>query len=259
MTEDIDIEALIADGFLIVRDFIPQERLEALRLTCEASPTAYWCPSDLLASVELCDVLFSRNSMNLALRLLGTKATFLPNFTVRRNARTDWHIDSAFVNDLGGTGNTPRFLQCAVYLQDNSVEYGGGIDAIKGSHRRCLIDGEQYVPAEVIRFPQRTLASKAGDLVIWDARLLHRSTPLPLTDLKANKYGIHWTLASSPDFAKPFLDHMYRRSQSNYDKARKEDTRYSAICNLRFPADYPQSTVSVILGADMQVASFISH
>jgi hypothetical protein len=252
---EIDTNALIDDGYLVVPGFIPQERIQALRSACDANPTDYWTPGDVLANAELSDVIFSERSAEVVHRLLGVQAICFPNFTVRRNARTDWHIDNAFIDDLGGTAIAPRFLQCAVYLQDNNAVSGGGIDAVRGSHRRHVFDGRQYIQADVIRFPQRRLPSRAGDLVIWDARLLHRSTPLSATPLEKDKYGIHWTLARSVEFAEPFLDHIQRRAQSDYDKARGEDRRYAAICELRFPQDFPEELVRAIKRSGLQMVS----
>lgn len=252
----IDANALIDDGYLVVPGFVAQERIPALRAACDANPMNYWTPGDVLANPELSEVIFSRRSAEIAHRLLGARAICFPNFTVRRNARTDWHIDNAFIDDLGGTALAPRFLQCTVYLQENHTDTGGGLDAVKGSHRRHVFDGRQYIPAEVIRFPQRRLASRAGDLVIWDARLLHRSTPLPADPLEKAKYGIHWTLAQSAEFARPFLDHIHRRAQSEYDKSRGEDRRYAAICELRFPEDYPEETVRAISRSGLTVVSY---
>lgn len=260
--DELHPAALRRDGYVVIPGFVPATCVAALRAACDAGCAGiadtpdYWTPRQLLARRALADVVFSAESGRVARGLLGEATVFLPNFTMRRNARTDWHLDAAFVGELGGTGDTPNFLQCAVYLQPNSTEDGGGLDAILGSHRREAFGGRQYVPAEVLRFPQRRLASAAGDLVVWDARLLHRSTPLPAQP-RAPKYALHWTLAREPALARPFLEHIRRRALSDHDRASGQDRRYAAICELQFPSDFAPALARDMAGSGIRLASFV--
>jgi len=137
-------------------------------------------------------LLFHEPALEVLRSLLGE------NFVVLREAAAHfemfggWHKDTTSQERAGETFQwRPDFLMVEVsyYLQDNSEEYGGGLDIQPGSHRepdyfvnppktsvlrrvRARLLGAPHESKKVISIP-----SKAGDLVIFHFRANHRATP----------------------------------------------------------------------------------
>jgi hypothetical protein len=99
-----------------------------------------------------------------------------------------WHKDTTAQERAGHTFHwDPDYLmvEVAYYLQDNSEEYGGGVDVQPGTHQQR----DRYATPKKADLYRRirdrvfgesndslSVPSKAGDLVIFDFRLNHRAT-----------------------------------------------------------------------------------
>jgi len=95
-----------------------------------------------------------------------------------------WHVDS---NSEGAKEYLLRkgygFAKVGVYFQDNSAVNGGGVDVAPGSHRFPKLGGlsTRFFLKKVINIIQIVVSSKsvltqAGDILIFDSRLQHRSS-----------------------------------------------------------------------------------
>jgi Phytanoyl-CoA dioxygenase (PhyH) len=248
-------------GYLVIPGFLPDKQVESLRGVCErltgGNGVAAMTASVFLATPDLTQVVFSKVTLELCKELLAHDSFVLyPNLTVRANAATDWHIDAAFKDGLAGIQSNPDFLQCAVYLQDNQPREGGGIDVVPRSHVRLQSGGCEYVPAASlnIEMQARRVDSHAGDLVVWDARLLHRSS-LRTAHITRDKLAIHWTVSRSTSGAVQFLEHLVRRGVARSNMNPDLIKRYQDIADIRYPDYIPTEACSALKDSNIFFAT----
>jgi ectoine hydroxylase-related dioxygenase (phytanoyl-CoA dioxygenase family) len=213
--------------------------------------------SSFLAKPNLTQLVSSKTTLALCKELPShDRLVLYPNLTVRANAATDWHIDAAFTGELAGLQPHPDFLQCAVYLQDNPPGEGGGIDVVPRSHVRLQADGSEYAPAASlnIEVQARRVESSAGDLVVWDARLLHRSS-LRIGPAARDKLAIHWTVSRSTLGAVQFLEHLVRRGVARNGMNPNLIERYQDIAAIRYPDHLPAEACSALQASDVFFAT----
>jgi hypothetical protein len=156
------------------------------------------------------------------------------------------------------------FAKIGVYLQDNTAETGGGIDIYEGGHRwvgNGIFFRYQFYKRWLRPFMGRRMKrmdTKAGDVLIFDCRLPHRSTTaegLNLADYtesedgtvavpeEKSKYAIYWEVSKAGD-EKHFIANAKKRAEKE-EMARPLDF-YRPRCSylgLVYPDDYPPALV----------------
>lgn len=124
--------------------------------------------------------------------VLGEDFVFINEFALHDSFYVGWHTDTA--TPEGKVGHefhwSPCFcvVQIAIYLQDNTVNGGGGLDVVPGSYVRddtfaASLRREHGLPP-VDRMPAPaepyrdgvTLRTQAGDLVFFHLRSSHRAS-----------------------------------------------------------------------------------
>jgi ectoine hydroxylase-related dioxygenase (phytanoyl-CoA dioxygenase family) len=127
--------------------------------------------------------------------LLGDDFVWLPEMAVHDSRYGHWHKDTTPMERDGlDFHEQPGFkmVQCAIYFQEND-EYGGGLDVVPRSHT----EPDHTPPAPKLTFLDRvrgklgfakpgppppeepnaiSIASSAGDLVIFNVLLNHQAT-----------------------------------------------------------------------------------
>jgi hypothetical protein len=178
--------------------------------------------------------------------LLGDPVVVIPETALHKNFFSNWHRDT----------NAPRrdrqrfylkrdfaMLQCAIYLQDNSPELGGGLDVIPRSQTDVALDrfedeiervasrfpGWARIPRQILRrsgaAPRRLLESRRqpmtvpirlGDVVLFDVRIAHRATP-PLPDRKRDidKFAFFFLCSANTAAVESYV--TYIRDVRNYE------------------------------------------
>ncbi|HYN08691.1 MAG TPA: phytanoyl-CoA dioxygenase family protein [Vicinamibacterales bacterium] len=240
------IDAFQRTGYMC-RPLLSAPQVQQLREICD---TAYHETGDremlvsrFLANPSLSALPFSEPVIDTLTLLLGFGCHLFPNFTVRSGLYADWHIDAGFKNADARDPQT-TFVQCAVYLQDNDLKSGGGLDVVPGSHvLPPVTDGTTLTQRLLEQVQARhSIGNKAGDLVVWDARLLHRGTPATDAPVRL-KFGIHWTVACASAAIDDFMRHLIRRSTVMRDGEVRIVPRYAEMANVQYPANYPASVV----------------
>ena len=173
------------------------------------------------------------------------------------NDRPDkgWHIDAGheflarylFKPEYG-------FCKVGIYTEANSIEFGGGIDVEIGGHKsfRCLGNGNIGYAASLLYYwfdrifisflrKKTILATEPGDVVIFDSRLPHRSTPRQKTRKnKMNpKISIYWEIAKDESNARIFM-------RTAMKLAATDETNFGHYCKYlgyHFPTDDPKHYV----------------
>lgn len=258
---DWTVEQFTKNGFAVVPNAISSEDIKALRTIASRmwrGQKFYTMPiKKVLEHTELSTIIFRNQIVDNIKAVLRGDVVFYPNLTVRQAAVSEWHIDEAFrTGTLGGQGEIPSFVQCSIYLQDNSDEYGGGLDVIPESHLIDSVDPRNI--GDFIRDLKKRatrINSKAGDLVFWDGRLIHRGTPR-LSHREDGAFAIQWAASHHLADGEAYMAHFYKRIRKiGTDDAEFIDGRYREIVNLRFPSDFPEEFVVMAKAARVRIGS----
>ncbi|WP_242218900.1 phytanoyl-CoA dioxygenase family protein [Bacillus cereus group sp. BfR-BA-01380] len=249
------LEELAEKGYTIVRNVLTASEVEKARDILDKldSPLSAIVPSEVLSMPLLNTVPFKEKVISAFKGIFGGAYVVYPNFTVRQNVYVPWHLDVAFHNEVGGIGDKPNFLQCAIYLQDNNND--GGIDVIPGSHKRIKINGQYYTPSENLDVFSRskTVDSRAGDLVLFDGRTLHASSGNGVSNQSSKKkYGLFFTASSFNANKEQMLQHLFNRK--DVKKVTGEivkDPRFEDMKTLEFPVSYPEVAIKAAENGDI--------
>jgi Phytanoyl-CoA dioxygenase (PhyH) len=219
------------DGYLLVPGVLSPEQVNLLRdffrrkFLSPDGPKYLGDGKGLLFDVfnrypEVRWLLFHPPTLAVLRDLLG------PDFVVLREAAAHyqqfgtWHKDTTSQENAGHRfqwDGDYLFVEVAYYLQDNSPEFGGGLDVERGSHRmpdRFRVPRSRFgrgvkkiqsLFGRVVKKIQKTfirpttraysIPNKAGDLVIFDFRINHRATPQPSSPLREDREKIAVFLA----------------------------------------------------------------
>jgi hypothetical protein len=131
--------------------------------------------------------------------------------------------------------------QCALSLQDNGPQTGGGLSVVPGSHREprprsTLVDAAER-EAWIAARPQQPIPSRAGDLVVFDTRIDHRATPRTQPEGQPSKLALFFMAARDNRHASMYIDFIRRRADYAYlrdYKVSAEAAAAAAGAGLRF-------------------------
>lgn len=174
-----------------------------------------------------------------------------------------------------------RMCKCGIYLQDNTVEWGGGIEIVPGAYKAPLRTGHTVFDTKARRLYQAFLTPlkrsvvklNAGDFVTFHALLPHRGT-LPKAALKLKdhvnvedstaklppehtKYVIYYNVSRS-HCAHTYLEHSFKRAQRDdlipARQGKKIDMFFSDFPGLRYPNDFHPGAQHLIEANGLKMA-----
>ncbi len=208
---------LSQDGYFITPQILSSDIIEMLWRDLEVyfkkSSTMIMPPRDFFKIPHLSKIPFLPVTVAALKAQLGDDFVTIPEYVVQANKFGGWHTDA------GNQGTAelcykPDYMQiqCAIYLQDNDKINGGGLDVKKKGHREYLTF---LPPFGIIRrgvrsimrriTPTYSIPSKAGDLLGFHFRLLHRATP---QSSKRQKFAIFWVAEKNTPEIQPYLEHL---------------------------------------------------
>lgn len=261
------------DGYIVVRDILSTETVAGLRELLSGyfvGDGAIEMPvDDFLAEPNLWSVVLTDRVLEPLRQLLPDDFVFYPNMTVRKSLYVGWHVDTAF----DGPGKPwvwdPQFrhVQGAIYLQDNTPDFSGGIDVRVGSHRPALpwLRGDHPVNRLATGLTNRFLRrqvrvdSRAGDLVLWHARTAHRSSSVPPgPETGAGpKLGIFFSCARNDPFSvHKYLTHLLGQAVQLKNGSPVFVDRYRKVLDIRYPASFPNEFQERAEHHELGVATF---
>ncbi|MEU1419893.1 phytanoyl-CoA dioxygenase family protein [Kitasatospora sp. NPDC005751] len=253
VSAQVSAEDFARRGYVILRGVLDAPEVERARALCSGYLTGTgsqeMLTSDFLADDFLAGIVLRERVVRAAKELLGEDHPVLyPNCTARKNVYVPWHVDATFVGPTASYVWEPGFahVQCGLYLQDNDPVGGGGIDVVRASHLMSF-DGYGTTEAE-FDIPARTVGesdlrervdTRAGDVVMWNARLMHTSTTV-LRDPGREKFGVFFS------YARPHVRDNHRfLSQIAVDSMRTMNgvsrliPRLAEIARMRYPESFP--------------------
>lgn len=238
---------LLLKGYCVIDDIIPNNLIHDLRrkhlqyftndatLTCE----------EFLGDSELSRIIFSDGLVTAISEVIGKNFCLYPDFTLRKNLYIPWHNDTPYLTDKERIESAEAdMVQASVYLQDNTIDNGGGLDIIEGSHHSRASDEINFLSSQM-------MASKAGSLVLWDSRIWHKSREQTQASSQIPKLAIQWTVSRNTKFSKHFLNYLKDRIMSRKQhvidiNSTREINYLNSILELKYPSSFSKSQLDII-------------
>ncbi len=216
MSHSIHLENLKKQGFFIIPNVLSQNDVEALKDKAIHIFKIYGGgairPTIFLKEKLISKIFFQEKISNLLKEIFSDDEIIYlyPNITIRNNLYINWHTDDLFFKEKVQDENSlPEFYMFNIYLQDNSREAGGGLDVMPGTHRL-----NKEVKKEIILSADEaanySILSKAGDLIVFDYRVIHRGT-MPITERNSHRLALQWTVSTSDKLANIYLTYLLSR------------------------------------------------
>jgi hypothetical protein len=227
---NIDFKNFRKNGYIAFQSGLSTSEISQLRNflleNIKDGESCEYCIDFALQNDNIFKTLFLKQIIK-KLKNLSNEIYYLADLNIQINKinvsgkNKGWHIDSNFEDYLKADYlflEEYRFYKIGIYLQDNSLQFGGGIDIKKGSHksfknfdRRTLNvlhkDLINKIPRKKYRVPL-----KAGDVVIFDSRLAHASSSSQMSTDKIKtknmKIVLYWDVAGRLEDAQNYLNAM---------------------------------------------------
>ncbi len=256
------------NGFMIIRNVLPKDKVSFLRKKLLGDVRRGFKGSKgidyVLGVPELYEYQFSWSITRALQNIFESEVYYLNDLNLQFNNADNrgksggWHIDanselSRFVDYL--FHKTYKVCKVGIYLQDNSLEFGGGIDvevggykAFRDTHIRYLNLAAYVLDRKLLsRFRQKIrVPIQAGDCVIFDSRLPHASSlarmqeaEVPIDKLKITLY---WDVAGSENDAQRFYKNSVIRAFTDQDGG----AFFTNYLRYHFPDSYPASYVNLV-------------
>lgn len=204
------------------------------------------------------DLFFGNKELIKKIKELFKDPIYLPDLNIQINRidqkgfKRGWHLDCGTEYALKRDylfDEHYEFLKVGIYLQDDTLDYGGGIEVQPKSHQPFFKYGRNHFSRMLLFlrvtfptiFPSKRVKVKSGDVILFDSRLQHRSSS-SLIDFKiagANnaKLTIYWTVAGSKYLAESYYSALIGKS---IDPTAPDSSRnfYATIFSRRYPSDF---------------------
>jgi hypothetical protein len=273
-------------GFVIVRSLLSSDEVESLRsfiqdkLALHGNKRFIYC-HQAYQYPELYLLPFKEKVVTTAKHILGEDLCYYPDMVVQYNSfgNPGWHTDAGsegYASYL--LGPDYRFVKCGIYLQNNTLDLGGGIFAVPKAHKFPVRTGNPRVDfffkklmeklSIRFSFPLKPVRvdTKAGDLLIFDSRLPHAPTcPKNIHELKMDaksyvtgipkengKMVIYWD-ASNKKMKDDYLENIKRKAKSEKEG---DECHFSAQAKHYFPSDFADDFKSKARECGIEIGCF---
>jgi ectoine hydroxylase-related dioxygenase (phytanoyl-CoA dioxygenase family) len=241
-------------GFVIIPDVLPRKHMITLRKSYKKSLRKHQLqtltPSQFLQEIDIAQTIFQPVVVDTIRHLTHSHYCMYPDFTIRENLYIPWHTDAAHLPfDVANDGASADFIQCSIYLQNNTHLTGGGLRVIPGSHLWTHVDRANPNKTDQLSGNDGELMhSKAGDLVLWDSRIIHKS--VENKNPKVPKLAIQWTISSQEKNALSYINYLQQRKEKTAahvsDTGERENAFINDIEHISYPTSFPSALRSSI-------------
>ena len=261
----------------------------------DAHPTEQLRPTELLEHLpEVVSLQFSPAIVEVARQIYGDDFHYVNDIHIQRNQKlieghAGWHIDASSNFALRYLNNALdihryRFAKIGVYLQSGDCPIGGSVDIVPKTHRigriarglmlRLLESklnrlfskiGNRLGFAKLFGAVSMDLRLQPGDCMIFDCRLVHRSSPVlgrgkrtsPVGEVPDDKLTVYWEIGDKPSTAKFLKNDLVRALvHENVSQSANNAKPFSHYLGMKFPDDYPQWYVEQAEEMKVSIAQF---
>ena len=251
-------------GYVHLKEVLSTKDVEVLKnLILESGRRSYVREIDfLLKHHDLYKHQFNPSIISAVKQIFGVNSMYVNDVNIQVEQFYNDRPDKGWHADADGEGMAKYLFRreyglakIGIYLKSNSAEMGGGVDVEVGGHRSYQYFGDSFIGHffSVIyykidrlllsKFRRREMINtKAGDVLIFDSRLPHRSSPkfVSESDEDERKISIYWQVAKNANNANDYLRHSMRMDFVDENNFR----HYGKFLSLSFPADYPVDYVN---------------
>tara|TARA_B100000401_G_scaffold358856_1_gene256365 strand:- start:3235 stop:4143 length:909 start_codon:yes stop_codon:yes gene_type:complete len=252
-------------GYVLSKSVIDEDQCDKLRKYIKSlirknpkSEKNIILHSKCIKDKKIYEILFNKK-INENLKKIFGKKYFINQFEIQYNSfplkkNSGYHYDSQSErNNSYLKDKNYKFGKVGIYLQDNNIEFGGGINVVPYSHKIFPIKSlrlENYIKM-VMSFFKKRISSSKGDAIIFDSRLLHTGTDprnllknknsISQNELEKNikgndKIAIYWNVC-----IKKYNNSYLRNSIERCIKHELNDSDhkyYSDHLRLHYPSNY---------------------
>ena len=276
------------NGFILIPNILDKNTINSIRsiindkISVSKKEKKMLVFSDIFGNDDLLDFLtevqFNKKIVTTLNQIFNNDFYYVNDLQIQCNMfgikTGGWHTDSNSEVSLqsGMYLHSPSysFGKVGVYLQDNTVDFGGAIDVIPKSHKIYkYFKGNKFLQyfyarlaAKVLRcrdgVGKLTVPIKAGDAVFFDSRLMHRSSPphsikskmselemsagrVPYSKIKPEnaKYALYWEVGDK-DNSLRFLRNSCKRAMEEEILCmdNEKEPYYTDYLRYSYPSDY---------------------
>ncbi len=277
------------NGFVLIENVLDCDEVARLRVKLSKDFSRHTRTMEtiryFLENKELHALQFNPKIIGKLKEVVGDDFTYVNNIEIQCNSfglngrKDGWHPDcGSEVADISNQylfESGYLFGKVGVFLQDNTLEFGGGIDALVGGHRAFRNFGNPFFNYVFWKLASEfqhkvgkkiTVPVKAGSAVYFDSRLPHRSSPGTLIQgagkkmarvelpPEHSKYVLYWEATDSRG-ARDFLRNAQKRAILE-DAANGSELFFTEYLGYVYPEHYPSSYKRLVeLSASVRIAS----
>lgn len=279
------------NGFTIIEEVLNEKEVLSLRASLydhfNTNKEKSFETIDYVLDSKIAALFFNKKVVRRLKQIIGEEVVFINDFDLQYNAfgtggaaeglHTDSNSEFSIKNKYLFRSDY-MFGKIGLYLQDNTEEFGGGIDVVVRSHRVWsrfpipflnYLFTRLYLKLHKINNKRRIrVPIKAGSAVFFDSRLLHASSKpndFDLTEEEAKakranlpsqncKYTIYMDVCS-PSGKNQFLDNAYKRALSEDRSVSESDSFFTKYLSFTFPEDFPDYYKTLADKNKIQVAT----
>jgi hypothetical protein len=251
-------------------------------------------PTELFENLpDVIQIQLNEKIINAARQIFNNNFHYVNDIHIQRNTKLNngvggWHIDAGsnyslkYLNNLLGLKEY-NFGKIGIYFQSNSCPVGGSIDVIPKTHRigriarsillrlfesKFNIFISKFISkiglAWLVGARRLDEVIEAGDCVIFDCRLIHRSSaPINISKYKnisyEDKLTLYWEIGDDNSVSKFLLNDLVRALAHENLEIPSKNKPFSNYLSLKFPEDYPSWYVSKIISNNINIANFKNY
>lgn len=270
-------------GYLLLNDYFTEIEIDNLREKIKqlsnGNRNTFLFSSLCLSEKKIYEVIFNKKLIEVYREIIQDEVYLVPELHVQinmfpKNNRHGWHYDGQSERENGYLKDPNRkFFRVGIYLQDNTVNYGGGIDILNNRLFKKLpfkINNriEKLIIQFYASFFSKKVDTKKGSVIIFDSRLPHKGT-FPLKNPKEknfhDKYTIYFQIGNK-EHCNNFIKKNIERMFINYGSDPATVKYFLDYLKLSFPNDFQSEFRSMlkenninIMGSDEVDSNFFKE
>ena len=266
------------NGYIILKSIFNSNEIKIIReyienkFELQKNPNLRNITSDnIINDKNLFQIFFEKEIVNNLKIIFENDLTYIPDFVIQINSfgqknnsyKPGWHVDSASEKNATYLLNDDYdFAKMGIFLQDNTLDFGGGILLAPKAHKIYF----KFLPSRLVLFIKKiqdkifskirgkSILSEAGDVIIFDSRIPHASA-LPnlnknikqsieeknkIDGLGDNSKYVFYCNVTNSKYSELFMKHSVDR------RLNENNNKYFDYVLRKFPDDYSDHFVEIM-------------